>query len=155
MDYFFVIAISLFASVLTLFSGFGLGTLLLPAMIIVLPTQGAVTATAIVHLSNNILKVILFGKSCKKDVLIRFGIIAIFASFIGAQLLVKLASLSPIFTYTLFGQVKEIFPLTFIISILIFIFAVFKPHSRFRYIANFNSFRFKNFWKYHFNILIL
>ena len=125
MDYFFVIAISLFASVLTLFSGFGLGTLLLPAMIIVLPTQGAVTATAIVHLSNNILKVMMFGKSCKKDVLIRFGIIAIFASFIGAQLLVKLASLSPIFTYTLFGQVKEIFPLTFIISILIFIFAVF------------------------------
>ena len=61
MDFFFVIGISLIASVLTLFSGFGLGTLLLPAMLIILPTQGAVTATAIVHLSNNFLKVILFG----------------------------------------------------------------------------------------------
>ncbi len=129
MDFFFVIGISLIASVLTLFSGFGLGTLLLPAMLIILPTQGAVTATAIVHLSNNFLKVILFGKNCKKDVLIRFGIIAIFASFIGAQLLVKLASLPPIFSYTLLGQEKKILPLTFIISLLIFIFAVFDLSS--------------------------
>ena len=44
------------ASTLTFFSGFGLGTVLLPAFALFLPTPAAVAATAIVHFLNNALK---------------------------------------------------------------------------------------------------
>tara|TARA_B100000029_G_scaffold515208_1_gene621138 strand:+ start:38302 stop:39072 length:771 start_codon:yes stop_codon:yes gene_type:complete len=129
MDFFFIIIISIIASFLTLFSGFGLGTLLLPAMLIILPSQEAVIATAIVHFLNNIFKFMIFGKSCKKDVLIKFGITAILASFVGAKLLVTLANLPPILNYELLGYQKKILPLTFIISLLILIFAIYDLYS--------------------------
>ena len=80
-------AVALIASGLTLFSGFGLGTLLLPAMLLLVPPEAAVAATAVVHLANNLLKVALFGRHCRKDVLIRFGGMAVVAAFFGAQIL--------------------------------------------------------------------
>ena len=44
-------------SLLTLFSGFGLGTLLLPAFAFFLPLEVAVASTAVVHAANNLFKV--------------------------------------------------------------------------------------------------
>ncbi|MEE2877009.1 MAG: sulfite exporter TauE/SafE family protein [Candidatus Neomarinimicrobiota bacterium] len=125
MDIIIVSAVALVASGLTLFSGFGLGTLLLPAMLIVLPPQAAVAATAIVHFANNLLKVALFGRHCRMDVLIRFGGVAVVAAFFGAQLLMRLAQLPPIGSYTLAGNEIEIVQVTFVISVLIFGFAIF------------------------------
>ena len=43
-------------SLLTLFSGFGLGTLLLPAFAVFFPIEVAVASTAIVHAANNLFK---------------------------------------------------------------------------------------------------
>jgi uncharacterized membrane protein YfcA len=43
-------------SILTFFSGFGLGTLMLPVMALFFPVDLAVIATAIVHLANNLFK---------------------------------------------------------------------------------------------------
>jgi uncharacterized membrane protein YfcA len=51
-----VLAVALAASLLTFFSGFGLGTLLLPAFALVFPLDVAVAATALVHLANNVSK---------------------------------------------------------------------------------------------------
>ena len=54
---FLIIVVSiaaLFTSGLTFFSGFGLGTLLLPFFLIVFPPPVAVAATAAVHLVNNL-----------------------------------------------------------------------------------------------------
>lgn len=120
---------ALIASLLTLFSGFGLGTLLLPGMLVVLPPQEAIATTAIVHLTNNLLKVALFGQNCRKDVLIRFGGMAIVAAFVGAQLLVNLAALPVLISYTFLGYEMNILPVTFIISILILGFALFDLSS--------------------------
>ena len=96
LDYFLVAFVAFVASGLTLFSGFGLGTILLPAMILLFPPQLAVAATAVVHLANNVLKLVFFGRYCNKDVFIKFGFIAIVAAFAGANLLVKLSEQPPL-----------------------------------------------------------
>jgi hypothetical protein len=49
------------ASGLTLFSGFGLGTVLLPVFSLFLPVPLAVAATAVVHFANNLFKLGLVG----------------------------------------------------------------------------------------------
>ncbi|MEO8167675.1 MAG: sulfite exporter TauE/SafE family protein, partial [bacterium] len=56
MEYAVVSIVALLASGLTLFSGFGLGTLLLPAFLLFFPTELAIAMTAIVHFLNNIFK---------------------------------------------------------------------------------------------------
>lgn len=130
MDYLLVCFVSLIASGLTLFSGFGLGTLLLPAMLLFFPTPAAVAATAVVHLANNLLKVTLFGRHCRKDVLLRFGVVAVVAAFAGAKLLVTLSEFPPLLTYTLAGSQMVILPVSFTIAVLILAFALFDLSPR-------------------------
>jgi hypothetical protein len=55
--YVVVCVVALIVAALTLFSGFGLGTLLMPAFAIFFPVTVAVAATAAVHLANNLFKV--------------------------------------------------------------------------------------------------
>ena len=62
MSFLIICAVAFTASGLTLFSGFGLGTLLMPAFALFFPIEVAVAATAIVHLANNIFKVGLVAK---------------------------------------------------------------------------------------------
>ncbi|NJM35823.1 MAG: hypothetical protein HC850_15265 [Rhodomicrobium sp.] len=58
-----IIALTAFiASLLTLFSGFGLGTLLLPVTAIFFPVAVAVALTAFVHLLNNLFKLAVLWK---------------------------------------------------------------------------------------------
>ena len=59
MDFLLVAAVAMLASGLTMFSGFGLGVLLLPVFAIFFPVELAVAATAVVHGANNVLKALL------------------------------------------------------------------------------------------------
>ncbi len=93
MEYIVISAVALLVAALTLFSGFGLGTLLMPVMAIFFPVEIAVAATAIVHLANNIFKGILMGKHADIKVLIRFAIPAVIAAFPGALLLTVLSGM--------------------------------------------------------------
>jgi uncharacterized membrane protein YfcA len=112
-----------FAAVLTFFSGFGLGTLLAPVLMIFFPVDEAIAMTGVVHFLNNIFKLVLVGKYADKFVLIRFGIPAMIAAFAGAQLLVHLDDLSPLFSYTLNGTLLSVFPVKFVIALLLLFFA--------------------------------
>ena len=68
---FLVIALVAFgASALTLFSGFGLGTLLLPAFALFLPVEVAVSATAVVHGANSFFKAGLLWGGVDRGVLL-------------------------------------------------------------------------------------
>ncbi len=69
-----------FTAILTFFSGFGLGTILMPVFAIFFPVNIAIALTGVVHFSNNLFKISLVGKNADKDVLVRFGIPAIIAS---------------------------------------------------------------------------
>lgn len=52
MDYIFIALVAIVVAALTLFSGFGLGTVLMPAFALFFPVP--VAATAVVHLANNL-----------------------------------------------------------------------------------------------------
>ena len=96
-----IIITAFLASGLTFFSGFGLGTILLPVFAIFFPVEIAVALTAIVHFLNNVFKFFLVGKSIDKSILWRFGIPAIISAFVGAFVLNYLSDLKPFHEYQL------------------------------------------------------
>jgi len=53
---------AILVSGLTLFSGFSLGTILMPAFALFFPIPVAIAATADVHLANNLFKLGLVGR---------------------------------------------------------------------------------------------
>lgn len=117
-------AVAFIAAILTFFSGFGLGTLLTPVLAIFFPIDLAIALTGVVHFFNNIFKLFLIGGKADKRVLIRFGIPAVIAAFAGAWLLGQITNLSPLFSYNLSGKTIEVYPVKFIIAVLLIIFAL-------------------------------
>lgn len=110
------------ASILTFFSGFGLGTVLLPILLIFFPVSEAVLISAIIHLSNNIFKNLLLFKNLHRQVFWAFGIAVIPSSFLGAWLSSYLQS--PIlFAYTFGTKSIQVHALNFIIGLLITLFS--------------------------------
>ena len=85
-----VITAAFVASVLTFFSGFGLGTILMPVFAVWVPLELAVAMTAVVHFLNNVFKFVLVGRHAHRQVVLQFGIPAIFAALIGAWALLAL-----------------------------------------------------------------
>jgi len=108
MEYLIVCAVALFASGLTLFSGFGLGTILTPVFAVFFPVPVAVGATAVVHLANNLFKIFLVGRSANKKIIIRFGIPAVLAALLGAFLLTYVSAFPAIASYQLGGHVHDV-----------------------------------------------
>lgn len=80
------------SAALTLMTGFGLGTILTPAFLIFYDVKIAILIVAVVHLSNNLLKISLFSRHISIDILKRFGILTLIGAFIGAFLQGKMDS---------------------------------------------------------------
>lgn len=98
-----VAVVAFLASGLTLYSGFGLGTLLLPAFALFLPAPAAVAATAVVHLLNNLFKAGLVGRAADWPTVLRFGLPAVPAAFAGAWVLGAMGE-APAFAWSLAGR---------------------------------------------------
>ena len=121
-----IVVISLAAfvvAILTFFSGFGLGTILTPVFMIFFPVELAIALTGVVHFFNNIFKLFLVGRNANKEVLLRFGVPAVIAAIVGSWILLNITDLQPLFSYDAFGKHFEVYPVKFIISILLIIFA--------------------------------
>lgn len=131
MDYLIVCLVALLASGLTLFSGFGLGTILTPVFALFFPVPAAVAMTAIVHLANNLFKIGLVGRDANWRVVARFGLPAALAAIAGASLLALFASLPAIARYELAGRLHEITPVKAAIGVLIAGFALLELWPRF------------------------
>jgi hypothetical protein len=97
MDFLLIGGVALVASGLTLFSGFGLGTLLLPAFALFLPAPLAVAATGLVHLLNNVFKGTLLWRRANWRIVWRFGVPAVPAAIFGAWLLGRLGESGRLF----------------------------------------------------------
>ncbi len=104
MDLLVVALVAALASALTLFSGFGLGTILLPVFALFFPAPLAVAATAVVHLLNNLFKGTLFRRRADWPIVLRFGLPAVPAAIAGAWLLAWLGATPRLFTWTAFGR---------------------------------------------------
>ena len=123
-EIFMVSIVTFAAAILTFFSGFGLGTILTPVMMIFFPTEIAIAFTGLVHFSNNVFKFFLVGKNIDKKVLIRFGLPSVIAALIGAYLLLLIDENIVVFSYYFFDKKIDVVLVKFLISILLIIFAI-------------------------------
>lgn len=124
VDYLLVCSVALFASALTLVTGFGLGTLLMPAFAVFFPLPAAIAATAVVHLANYVFALGLVARHADKRVVLRFGIPAVFAAFVGAATLRALSDIRPIASWHIGSHVCEVTVVRVVVAALIIVFAL-------------------------------
>lgn len=124
MEIIIIPLVAFLVSILTFFSGFGLGTILTPAFMLFFPIELSIGLTGIVHFLNNLFKLFLVGKNANKEILIRFGIPAIVAAFIGAWVLVQIPTSQVLYSYSAFGKLIEVSVLKFTMALLLAFFAV-------------------------------
>lgn len=125
-EYFIICLTSLIGSGLTLFSGFGLGTILTPVFALFFPIDISIALTAIVHFLNNIFKVFLVGKHTSIKVVLRFGIPSIFAAILGALILKEISNLPSLYEYKLNQTNHSVSPIKLIISVILIFFSLFE-----------------------------
>lgn len=134
MTAYLVVAMTAFvAAGLTLYSGFGLGTLLLPVFALFFPAEVAVFATALVHGANNVFKVSLLGRAADLGIVLKFGLPAIVAAVFGALALGWIAESNSSLTIEVNNVVWfEITPVKLVIGLLMIGFALFELLPGFR-----------------------
>lgn len=136
MSFAAVMIAAFLAAALTMYSGFGLGTVLLPVFALFLPIEVAVLATALVHGANNVFKVSLLGKHADRSVVLGFGVPAVIAAVLGAMALGWFArSGMAVDVDVNEATVAEITPVKFVIGLLMLAFALFELLPRFRKLA--------------------
>jgi len=135
MDVLVICVSSLIASGLTLFSGFGLGTILTPVLALFFPVATAIAMTAVVHLANNLFKIGLVGRDADWSVVKRFGLPAALSAIVGATMLAKVSTMAPWYSYELMGRVHEITPVKASIGALISAFAMLELSPAFARMA--------------------
>jgi uncharacterized membrane protein YfcA len=133
LNYVLVGLAAFFAAGLTMYSGFGLGTLMLPVFALFFPVEMAVVATALVHGANNVFKVSLLGRHADREVVLKFGLTAIVAAVVGALVLGWLARLNASMSIAVNEDVvSQVTPVKLMIGFLMIGFALFELLPRFR-----------------------
>jgi uncharacterized membrane protein YfcA len=117
---------------LTLFSGFGLGTLLMPVFALFFPIEVAVAATAVVHGLNNLFKLLLLRGDIRPRLLLVFGVPAVIAALGGALALTFLAQRTTEIRWTVAGRDFEVTVVALVMGVLILGFAAFELIPRLR-----------------------
>ncbi len=116
-----------------MYSGFGLGTLMLPIFALFFPVEVAVVATAMVHGANNVFKVSLLGRGADREVVLKFGLPAMAAAIFGALALAWVAQSGSSLTVEVSDEAFfQITPVKLTIGILMIGFALFELLPRFR-----------------------
>ena len=119
-----IFLISLTTAVLTYYSGFGLGTLLLPTLSIFLPLEWAITSTAIVHLINNLIKLTLNYQNTHWKIALTFITTAMPFAFIGSQLFSWLLIAPQTIDFSLVGCTFQTLPYKIFMGLLMILFAI-------------------------------
>lgn len=126
MDYTVVALAALVVSALALYSGFGLGTLLMPVFALFFPIQIAVASTAVVHMANNIFRVVFVGKGADWKVVLAFGLPAAAMAIPGALVLVQMSDIQPLITYEIGEREFAVTAIKLAVAGLILAFAAFE-----------------------------
>jgi len=125
-EYLVIGLVAAFASLLTFFSGFGLGTILTPAFMLFFPIEVAIALTGIVHLLNNLFKMGLVGLIADRGVVLRFGGPAVIGAIIGASLLLRFSATEPLWSYQLAGRNFHVTTIKLVVALLMAFFALFE-----------------------------
>lgn len=131
MDHLLIALAAFLTSGLTLFSGFGLGTVLMPVFAAFFPVPVAIAATAVVHLANNLFKLALLARHADWQVVLRYSLPAVVAAVLGAQALFLVAGLPVLAVYQWAGRIHEITVLKALVGGLIVAFAILELIPRF------------------------
>lgn len=131
-EYAVICGVALIASALTLFSGFGLGTVLMPLFAVFFPVEVAIAATAVVHLANDSFKVALLGRGARRSVVLWFGVPAAVAAFLGAWVMLALAGSARIADYRLGKIHGEVEAIKLVVAALLVLFALLELSSALR-----------------------
>jgi uncharacterized membrane protein YfcA len=123
---------ALLVSTLAVFTGFGLGTVLLPVFALFFPAELAVGATALVHGAANVLKVALLGRHADRAIVVRFGVPAVAGAFVGAAVLGLVSGLPALGEYSLGSLRAVVTPINLVLGVLIAGFGIFELHPRLR-----------------------
>ncbi|MDH0894613.1 MULTISPECIES: TSUP family transporter [unclassified Pseudomonas] len=126
---------ALLASGLTLLSGFGLGTALMPVFALFFPLPLAIAATAVVHFTNNLFKLGLMAQQADWSVVVKFSVPAAFTAILGAGSLTFFDQLPPLWHYSIAGSSFEITTVKAVIGSLIILFALLEMSTRFQTLA--------------------
>lgn len=86
MTYVILLLACFLTGILTLLSGFGLGTLLPPFFALIYDVKLALFLVALVHLSNNVFKLFLFRRHVDRAIFRRFGLVSVVGALAGASL---------------------------------------------------------------------
>ena len=116
--------VSFIASGLTFFSGFGLGTILTPVFYMMFNDLTlAISATAIVHVLNNVFKYVLMQKKVNWGIALPFGVAAIPAAILGA-FLTQYFSRIELFQFSIFNYSNHIIVINLIFGLILIAFAL-------------------------------
>ncbi|MFH1135823.1 MAG: sulfite exporter TauE/SafE family protein [Pseudomonadota bacterium] len=132
IPYLVITITALATSGLTMYSGFGLGTILMPAFALFFPVEAAVAAAAVVHGANNLFKIIAVGRNADPGLVLRFGLPAIPAALAGAFTLKYASDFGVLASYSLGAHAAEITPLKLLMAVLILCFALLELLPRLR-----------------------
>lgn len=124
MEIVIICIVAFLTAILTFFSGFGLGTILAPTFMLFFPVDLAIALTCLVHFSNNVFKLFLVSKHAVLDILLKFGIPAVLAAFLGAYTLLKLPSEILVYKYSLSGELFEVHVTEFVIGLILLAFSI-------------------------------
>ena len=84
MQYIVLVSLSLFTSIVTLFTGFGVGTIMMPVLALFFDVKVAILLAAIVHIFNNLSRIVLYYRHLRWEIIRRFGVISILGAFVGS-----------------------------------------------------------------------
>jgi len=91
-QYTVLILVTLATSVITLFTGFGVGTIMMPVMALFFDVKVAIFLAAIIHFFNNASRLVLYRSEINWKIIKRFGVVSIIGAFIGSYAQIYLDS---------------------------------------------------------------
>jgi len=91
-QYIVLILVTLATSVVTLFTGFGVGTIMMPVMALFFDVKVAIFLAAIVHFFNNMSRIALYRLEINWKIIQRFGVVSIIGAFAGSYAQIYLDS---------------------------------------------------------------
>ena len=125
LEYLVICLTALGISAITLLSGFGLGTVLMPVFALFFPLPVAIAATAVVHVANNLFKALLVGLHASWKAVLLFGLPAGVAAVGGALLLGLVASLKPLTAYSIGTHQFQISLIGLVIGAIVIVASLF------------------------------
>ncbi len=87
----YIALLTMLASIIGTLAGFGISTIMVPVLLLVLPLPQTLLLVGIIHWFNDIWKMLLFREGIRWRLLLAFGIPGIFTSFIGSSLSLRIS----------------------------------------------------------------